>query len=77
MKNFEYSVAHTVDEAVSLLAEKGDQARPIAGGTDLVVQLRSGRRTLERVVQIKDIPELTSMSLDPSIGVTIGAAAEC
>lgn len=77
MKNFEYSVAHTVEEAVSLLAEKGDQARPIAGGTDLIVQLRSGRRTVERVVQIKDIPELTSMSLDPSVGLTIGAATEC
>ena len=58
MQAFEYVAPQTVDEAVSLLAEKADQARVLAGGTDLIVQLREGRRQLERVVDIKKIPDL-------------------
>ena len=44
MQAFEYAVAHSVDEAVALLAEKGEGARPLAGGPASLVPLRSGRR---------------------------------
>ena len=40
MRAFEYVPAKTVAEATSLLAEKGDQAKPLAGGTDLIVMVR-------------------------------------
>src|SRR3972149_4743324 len=40
MARFEYLEAATVKEAVSLLERYGDEARAIAGGTDLVVQIR-------------------------------------
>ena len=46
MQAFEYVAAKTVSEAIALLDEKGDQARILAGGTDLIVQAREGRRTL-------------------------------
>ena len=77
MQDFEYSVARTVSEAVSLLAEKGNLARPLAGGTDILVQLRSGRRRLERLVEIKDIPEVNELSYDPQQGLRLGAAVPC
>ena len=77
MQDFEYSVARTVSEAVSLLAEKGNLARPLAGGTDILVQLRSGRRRLERLVEIKDIPEVNELSYDPQHGLRLGAAVPC
>ena len=77
MQDFEYSVARTVGEAVSLLAEKGNLARPLAGGTDILVQLRSGRRRLERLVEIKDIPEVNELSYDPQQGLRLGAAVPC
>ena len=40
MRPFEYRAPTSIDEAVALLADKGERARPLAGGTDLLVQLR-------------------------------------
>jgi CO/xanthine dehydrogenase FAD-binding subunit len=74
---YEYCAPTTVGEAVSLLAEKGEQARPFAGGTDLIPQLRLGRFRLERVVDLKHIPELNQVSFDTTDGLTLGAAAPC
>ena len=77
MKNFEYTAPKTVREAVKLLAEKGDAAQALAGGTDLIVQMRVRRRQPERVVDIKNIPELNELSVSPRRGLTIGAAVPC
>ena len=77
MQDFEFVAARSVDEAVSLLAEKGSQARVLAGGTDILVQLRTGRRRLERIVDAKDIPETNALSYDPQTGLVLGAAVPC
>jgi len=74
---FEYVVAKTVKEAVEFLGEKGDQARPLAGGTDIIVQMQAGRRRIERLVDIKDIPELNELSYTPEEGLRLGAAVPC
>ncbi|NBX47535.1 MAG: hypothetical protein EBT22_10190 [Chloroflexi bacterium] len=49
MDNVEYVRPGSVSEAVALLAEKPGKARALAGGTDLLVQLKSGRRQIDRV----------------------------
>jgi len=53
-----YEAPQTIDEAVTLLTAAGASARPLAGGTDLLVQIRSGRIAPGRVVDLKRIPEL-------------------
>lgn len=77
MRPYEYRAPATVAEAVTLLAEKGERARPLAGGTDLLVQMRAGRFELERVVDVKRIPELSELAYDPVAGLTLGAAVPC
>lgn len=77
MKDFSYSAAATIDEAVSLLAAGGDRARVLAGGTDIIVQLREGMREADTIVDVKKIPELASYSYDPKRGLRLGAAVPC
>ena len=74
---FEYIAPTTVGEAVTALAEKGDRARPLAGGTDLIVQLRRGVLDVDLVVDVKKIPELNAITYRPGEGLTIGAAVPC
>ncbi len=77
MQAFEYIDAKTVSEAVALLDEKGDQARILAGGTDLIVQAREGRRQLDWMIDIKSIPEVNVLDYDAENGLTLGAAVPC
>jgi carbon-monoxide dehydrogenase medium subunit len=77
LQAFDYAAARSVDEAVSLLAQHGDQARVLAGGTDVIVQVREGRRQLRLLVDIKGIPEANQLSHHPTQGLTIGAAVPC
>jgi carbon-monoxide dehydrogenase medium subunit len=74
MQEFDYVAAKSVDEVVSLLSTGGNQACILAGGTDLLVQLREGRRKARLVIDIKQVPEFNALSLDPSSGLKIGAA---
>lgn len=77
MREIEFSAARSVSEATSLLAEKGDKARVLAGGTDILVQLRGGRRAIDRLVDIKDVPEAHELSYDPGAGLVLGSAVPC
>lgn len=76
MHPFAYVAPTTVDEAVAVLEKHGERARPIAGGTDLLVQVRGGRFDLDAVVDVKKIPELVGIKNDDS-GLEFGAAVPC
>jgi CO/xanthine dehydrogenase FAD-binding subunit len=68
---FEYIRAQTVPEAVALLSRYGERARPIAGGTDLLVQMKMERLAPEFLIDIRRIPELHGISQHE--GLRIGA----
>jgi carbon-monoxide dehydrogenase medium subunit len=70
-----YAAPTTVDEAVGLLASSGN-ARVLAGGTDLIVQMRSGRIEPELVVDIKRIAGVRAITPEAG-GFRIGAAVPC
>jgi len=73
---FDYRAATSVGEAVGLLS-RNPRARIIAGGTDLLVQIRSGRVESDLLIDVKRIPELNELSHDPQRGLTFGAAVPC
>lgn len=76
LPRFAYLAPRTVDEAVGLLAEHKGQARVIAGGTDLVPQLKSRELTCPKyLVDLKSIPGLDAITYDAGSGLTIGALA--
>ena len=69
----EYKAPGSIDEAVTLLAQASGSAQILAGGTDLLVQIRAGFAKPSLVVDVKNIPELRTISLDDD-GIRIGAA---
>jgi len=74
----DYASPHSVREAVDLLNEAGAGARPMAGGTDVLVQLRANAMpSVELVVDIKNVPDLNEITMDPELGLTLGAAVPC
>ena len=73
MQDFVYECPDTMEEAVA--AMRGGDARALAGGTDLIPQLREAAGSAGRVVDLKRIPELTAIAALPDGGVSIGAAA--
>ena len=77
MRDFAYVPARTLAEAASILNEKGDRARVLAGGTDIIVQVREDRRDLDALVDVKGIPELDQIAYDPAKGLDLGAAVPC
>lgn len=73
MREFAYERPDSIASAVQLMQEP--DARPLAGGTDLIPQMREGRRTAGLVIDLKGVGELTAIEDLPDGGVSIGAAA--
>jgi CO/xanthine dehydrogenase FAD-binding subunit len=86
-----YEVPTTVAEALTMLKNHGAKARPLVGGTDLLIQLRAGvafghneefrgsapPRRPEFIVDLKHIKELRQIKFDPTQGLRLGAAVSC
>ncbi len=68
-----YEAPETFEAAVALLAGAPGEARVLAGGTDLLVQLRSGLVAPDLVVDVKRIPEMRRIIAEDG-GFRIGAA---
>ncbi|HBY99542.1 MAG TPA: xanthine dehydrogenase family protein subunit M, partial [Chloroflexi bacterium] len=64
---YEYHAPASLDEALALLAEQGERARIIAGGTDLIIELDRGVRHLERVVDITRIAGLDEIRVEDDV----------
>ena len=71
-----YEAPKTLEQAIALLAGANDKARVLAGGTDLLIQMRSGRADPELVVDIKAIAEMRSIAVDAG-SYRVGAAVTC
>src|SRR5262249_60808155 len=75
MTDIRYVAPQTLDEAIGAFAAAGSAARILAGGTDLLVQMRSGMVQPGVIVDIKKIAEMTDIEQTADGGFRIGAAA--
>ena len=73
MPSLSFAAPTSVDEAVKILAGASGMAKVLAGGTDLLVQLRSGRTRPELIVDTKRIPGLIGIR-EESERFVIGAS---
>ncbi len=76
MHEFDFQAPATLEEALALFAEQNGQARPLAGGTDLIDHVRMGRLRPKLLVDLKKIPELNGLVVGAD-GLRLGAAVPC
>ncbi|MEQ8818146.1 MAG: xanthine dehydrogenase family protein subunit M [Thalassobaculum sp.] len=74
MTDIRYLAPQTLDEAVGAFAAATGAARILAGGTDLLVQMRSGMVRPGLIVDIKKIPEMMAIEETADGGFKVGAA---
>ena len=74
MTELRYLAPDTLDEAIKAFAAAGSAGRILAGGTDLLVQMRSGAVKPGVIVDIKKIAEMTAIEETADGGFRIGAA---
>ncbi len=72
MRPLEYIVPSSAQEAVELLAANGDNACPLAGGTDLVVDLKHHPGNIDLLVDVSRLPEFRGIEETPE-GLRIGS----
>lgn len=75
MASLAFHAPDTIEQAIALLAAD-PAARPLSGGTDLIVQMRSGRSAPAAIVDLKRIAGLTGVRRHRG-GFAIGAATPC
>ncbi|HWQ58032.1 MAG TPA: FAD binding domain-containing protein, partial [Clostridia bacterium] len=74
MRHFAYLIPRTLSEALLMMHEHAGHIRPLAGGTDLMVELRAGdgRADMDFALDLTRIPELCDISVQGGL-VSIGA----
>ncbi len=74
MKTFEHIDAASLEDAIRALGES-PRAQPLAGGTDLLTRMKLGITAPSRLVNLKTVKHMDSISFDEQSGLMLGALA--
>ena len=74
MTEVQFLTPKTVDEAIDFYKESGGKAKILAGGTDLLVQIRSGISSPDKIIDVKSISDLQQITDNGEGSFVIGAA---
>jgi CO/xanthine dehydrogenase FAD-binding subunit len=72
--DLEYLRPLSLEEAVDFLSDHGPETKPLAGGTDLLIDMRSGKLKARYIMDVARIPELSGITVTEE-GLSIGAGA--
>jgi CO/xanthine dehydrogenase FAD-binding subunit len=73
LRDFEYREPSTLSEAIAILNQYGKEAKVLAGGTDLLVNMKERGWEPRVLVNLKTIPDLRYILFDEKEGLRIGA----
>jgi xanthine dehydrogenase FAD-binding subunit len=73
LPKFDYYAPETLQEALELLDKLGKDTKLLAGGTDLIVNLRARVEHPKSLIDLKKVKELQELTYDEKRGLTIGA----
>ena len=74
MRRFDLATPQNVDDCLKLLAERGTETKLVAGGTDLLPQMKNGLIKPARVIDLSGVPEVHVLAPDDGRGFRVGAA---
>jgi carbon-monoxide dehydrogenase medium subunit len=77
LRKFAYFAPRSLSEALAVFQEQGQGGRALAGGTDLVVQVKEGVKIPHPayLVSLRHVPELRGIDFSEEQGLRLGAAA--
>src|SRR5262245_61602938 len=67
-----YHTPHSLDETLQLLADQKTEARLIAGGTDLLIEIERGVRSPKVIIDISRLPNLDTITQDEQQRIHLG-----
>jgi len=73
LPRFEYLSPRTVNEAIGLLKQHGGKVKVLAGGTDLVPQMKWGEIKPEYILSLSQVPDLAQIQFHHTTGLKLGA----
>jgi aerobic carbon-monoxide dehydrogenase medium subunit len=74
MISFDYFAPVSLKEALTILEKQKENAKVLAGGTDLIIQMKDGRARPGFIVDVKGVPELNRLEWKEGKALHIGAA---
>lgn len=74
LPEFDYVKPASLKEASQFLSQHAGEARPLLGGTDIIVRMRDGFYKEKYLVDLKGLDGTNQIAFDPGKGLTIGAA---
>ena len=76
LPRFGFLSPKTIEESIALLSRYGPKAKVIAGGTDLIPQMRWGELRPEYIMGLSQIQGLDGIQFDSTIGLKMGASCK-
>lgn len=76
LPRFEYLSPKTVKECIAMLSQYGQKGNVIAGGTDLIPQMKWGEKKPDYIISLSQIPNLDEIQFSSPTGLRLGALAK-